>query len=154
MWARWRKDLDCSWAALLAHSDGPRSLISLGMTAWYTGEALSITWSLTGRLLQPQKKPVLWNTHFLFSMTGNISKVIFMCNDIKCIFFCGNSLIKIGCKFTYSDQFTAIITNLRCSYANKQRSMGNVARSLLITHYISYPEEWQSRAFRNLFVDI
>lgn len=32
-WARTRKDLDCSWEALLAQSAGPRSLISLGMTA-------------------------------------------------------------------------------------------------------------------------
>lgn len=33
MWARMRKDLDCSWAALLVQSEGPSSLVSLGMTA-------------------------------------------------------------------------------------------------------------------------
>lgn len=32
-WARTRNDLDCRWAALRAHSEGPISLVSLGMTA-------------------------------------------------------------------------------------------------------------------------
>lgn len=82
MWARTRKDLDCSWAALLAQSAGPRLSISLGMTAWYTGEALSITRSLTGRLLQPQKEPILWNTHFLFKHDGGmLGKVVILGYD-------------------------------------------------------------------------
>ncbi len=86
MWARARKDLDCRWAALLVHSAGPSSLVSLGMTAWYTGEALSITRSLTGRLLQPQKEPVVWKHTLSYQHDQNVSKGIFMFNDIKCIF--------------------------------------------------------------------
>lgn len=87
-WARTRKDLDCSWEALLAQSAGPRSLISLGMTAWYTGEALSITRSLTGRLLQPQKEPVVWKHTLSYQHDRNVSKGTFMFHDIKIIFCC------------------------------------------------------------------